>query len=288
MIVENSIFDAHFTFNYENSPQYKLASARGTSDGLILAETCNNIIINNNYFKNWGHGCISLQAFGSFEQENIEIKNNYMAPADITYGAGRINLMGNSHNVEIHHNIWKNSATGNQIGGYDIHIHDNIMDGVGSSPIKSYANIGFGFTVWGHNVTIENNIIANTDSEAVVIAGVNARDNLVKNNTFYNNGITMGGIAIGIGPNSGGWKKEISLNYVNNIFTGNTIYATENINNHVQHYSSVENGKDLSALLTYSDFLGKYSYTPSSKVDAVLLKTINSETTLESLINNTK
>jgi len=283
LIIDNSVFDPHFTFNYEDSPQYKLASARGTSNGINILESDSNITISHNYFKNWGHGCVLFQANEGFEQNNIIFNDNYMAPSDITYGAGRMNIYGNVYNVKIYNNKWDHIATGNQINGHDIHIYNNIIDTVKSSPIKSYADIGFGFAISGQNILLENNIIANTDSEAIRIDGDKAKDNIIKDNIFYNNGVTMDGIAIGIRPNSGGWKKLISPSFVNNQFIRNTIYSHSI--NQVKHYSAVNsNGEDLNLNMPYQEFLGKYSYTPSDKTDKKLLKSTE-EITLETLIS---
>jgi hypothetical protein len=206
-----------------------------------------------------------------------------MAPSDIAYGAGRMNIYGNVYNVKIYNNKWDHIATGNQINGHDIHIYNNIIDTVKSSPIKSYADIGYGFAISGQNILVENNIIANTDSEAIRIDGDKAQNNIVKDNIFYNNGITMDGIAIGIRPNSGGWKHPVSPGFKNNQFISNTIYS-DSINQ-VKHYSAVDsNGNDLSSVMTYTEFLDKYSYTPSNKVDAKLLKSKNN-VPLDSLIS---
>lgn len=251
VVIKNSVLDANFTFDYSQSDEYKLASDRGSYDWLILNRSNSGTIIRNNFFKNWWHWSAYIDADKNswYEAANIKVYNNYFTSPDITYW-WRFTVYWNSHDIEFFNNYIHDISTELYLGWYNNHFHNNIINKVRTSPIKSWAQIWDGiFASWYWNI-YENNFIANTESECFRIwydyySDSNPYDNIIRNNIFYNCWTKMQWISIWVALEGYRtsyppvWISFDSPSFKNNLFENNIMYSSEK-NKPILHYYNYE------------------------------------------------
>jgi len=201
----------------------------GCSDGVFVGKASQNIEIDNCFFKNWSHTSFGSNTDDSTNTINfIRFHNNELTSPDIIYG-GRIAYSGYSEDGEYYDNYIHDISVQNQLGGSRNHFHHNIIDGVLDSPLKP-EKIGVGIILYNYNVqikdnTIENNVIANTDNEGILIYSVNSdypgelSGNIIRNNIIYNCGLTINNVGIQFHEDS------IGQNIFNNIMENNSVFS---------------------------------------------------------------
>ena len=180
-------------------------------------------------FKNWGHASFSANTDdASSIVSHISFHDNELTSPDILYG-GRIGYSGYSDDGEYYNNYIHDISVQNQLGGSRNHFHHNIIDGVLDSPLKS-DKIGVGINIQNYNIQIkdniiEHNVIANTESEGILIYSINfdypgeLSGNIIRNNIIYNCGLTLNDVALQFHEDS------IGQNIFNNIVENNSIFS---------------------------------------------------------------
>jgi hypothetical protein len=200
-------FNSNFTVDQSQlQPASGGIDYTGCNDGIFIGGASEYIEIASCYFKNWSHASFGSNASKAEEKISfISFHHNTLTAPDIIYG-GRIAYSGYCEDGEYYNNNINNISVANQLGGSRNHFHHNIIDVVKDSPLKE-DKIGIGIWLENYNVQIkdniiENNVIANTDSKGLEIYSENfdypgeVSGNKIRNNIFYNCGITENNIAI--------------------------------------------------------------------------------------------
>jgi len=266
----NNIIDSKFTLDYRDSKN----TTKGHIEGLQIFANSHNIAINTNIIKNWGHTSINIFArkpFDTSENYDIEIKNNFITAPDIAYG-GRIDIDGNSHNIEIFNNFIKNISARNQINGHKNHFHDNIIDTVRNSPIKT-APFGQGIMLQSYyspvyDNEINNNLIMNTEAEGFLINHLlingDIYHNKIHDNIFYK--CNKSNIAINIQKPS----DLYNFKEYNNVIYNNMIFAKMPSNTFKEYDQNIfdqfnivdENNNSNKSLLDFNEQLKSFRILP--------------------------
>ncbi len=199
--------DAHNTIDQSQLPDSIPGSSySGCTDGILVTTGSSNITIYNCFFKNWGHASFSANTdIDTSIVSNIKFYNNELTSPDILYG-GRIAYSGYSEDGEYYNNYIHNISVQSQLGGSRNHFHHNIIDGVLDSPLKP-DKIGVGIMLQNYFIQvkdniIENNVVANAESEGIVIYSINfalpgeVSGNIIRNNIMYNCGNKANNIGI--------------------------------------------------------------------------------------------
>ncbi len=229
--IKNCNFDANFTLDYSMAGHFKGTDDRGCSDAIFIQEGqyCE---IDNNYFKNWGHASIDLGGDADVDIAYISIHHNYLTAPDICYG-GRIGI-DDAHNCEVFDNQIIRTTVQCQFGGYNNHIHHNIIDSLTNPPIidnSDEISAGISLESYSHtevyNNIIENNLIKNTEGAGLRFTNAgyfDIHDNIIRNNIFYNCGTVddENGIGIKVDSNTAECEMRANLFYNNLIFNENT------------------------------------------------------------------
>jgi len=228
--IENCQLDANNTVDQSQLPaNLSNGSYTGCEDGIFITKGSSNIIVSNCFFKNWGHASFSANTDDLNEViSNISFFNNELTSPDILYG-GRLAYSGYSEDGEYYNNYIHDISVQNQLGGSRNHFHHNIIDGVLDSPLKN-DEIGVGIKLSNYNIQvrdniIENNVIANTESEGIMLYSINFEQpgevsgNIIRNNIIYNCGLTLDDVSIQFHEDSAG-----QLIY-NNIMESNLIFS---------------------------------------------------------------
>lgn len=229
LVVDSCQFDANNTIDQSQLPDSIPGSSfSGCGDGILIRTGSSNITISNCFFKNWGHASFGANTDDSSNIiSNIKFHNNELTSPDILYG-GRMGYSGYVEDSEFYNNYIHDISVQSQLGGSRNHFHHNIIDGVLDSPLKSDP-IGVGIMLQNYNVQvkdniIENNVIANTDSEGIVIYSINFQPtgevsgNIIRNNIIYNCGSETNNVGIQF------HKDQPNQFIYNNIVENNLIY----------------------------------------------------------------
>ena len=227
--IHDCIFDANNTIDQSNLPADITGSSySGCDDGIFVTSGSSYININNCLFKNWGHASFSANTDDSTSiVHHISFYNNELTSPDILYG-GRIAYSGYSEDGEYFNNFIHDISVQNQVGGSRNHFHHNIIDRVLDSPLKT-EKIGVGIKLSNYNIQvkdniIENNVVANAESEGILIYSINfdlsgeVSGNIIRNNIIYNCGEKSDGIGIQLHEDSAGQR------IFNNLMENNLIY----------------------------------------------------------------
>jgi len=210
------INDFSFPYSYEDSIDVKSR----TGDGFV-AYAMTDSTISQNYFKNWGHASISLDADTyDLEIANNNITQNYLTSPDIAYG-GRIGI-DDAHQNQISDNRIIDTSVASQLNGYNNRYYNNIFIGTRIPPapnqtnraavlIEAYASKDV------FENTYQNNKIINSEGVGLKISDAGGMD--IYQNTFKNNMISGCGIkeenkSIIVEENEEG--ASYSNNYINN------------------------------------------------------------------------
>jgi hypothetical protein len=235
ILIDSCRFDALFTLDYSMAGNYRGSDDRGCSDG-IFVQAAKGVLINNSYFKNWGHASVDIAGEPDngtdVKVSDVDVFNNYMISEDICYG-GRIGL-DDATECEIYNNYLYKTSVQTQINGFNNHVHHNIFAYTTNPPIidindeisaalsiESYSSTDI------HDVIIENNLFI--ESEGAGLRFTNSGsfdifDNIIRNNIFYNCGKVEyeKGIAISIEQNTD--DCIIRNNYIQNNLIFNAEY----------------------------------------------------------------
>lgn len=249
--IEDNNIDANFIVDMSRIvPGGTGVDWRSCGDGVTMYNGVNNCIIRNNTFKNWGHAAFAGQTDNSSSRiTNNKVYGNDMSTPDILYGRA-IGYSGYFEDNEIYNNYIHNTSTTNQLGGSRNHFHHNIIDGVLDSPLKS-SPLGIGIKLENYNVRIEdniieNNVIANTESEGILIYSINedkstgeVSGNIIRNNIIYNCGTSSSNVGIQFHEDKAG--QSIYNNKVEN----NLIYNSNTTKTYrYQFKGSIQNASD--------------------------------------------
>ena len=208
--------DFSFPYSYEDS----IAVKNRTGDGFV-AYAMTDSVISQNYFKNWGHASISLDADTyDLEIANNSITKNYLTSPDIAYG-GRIGI-DDAHQNKITDNRVIDTSVASQLGGYNNRYYNNVFIGTRIPPAPNPANRAAVLIEAYSSKDIFNNIYKNNkiiNSEGVGLKISDAGGMGIYQNTFKNNMISGCGIkednnSIIIEENEEG--ASYSNNYINN------------------------------------------------------------------------
>ena len=213
------INDFSFPYSYEDSILVK----NRTSDGLV-AYAMSDSLIKQNYFKNWGHASINLDA-DTYSREivNNTISQNYLTSPDIAYG-GRIGI-DDAHQNRIIDNRIIDTSVASQLGGYDNRYYNNIFVGTRIAPAPNNVNrAAVLIEAYSSNDVFnniyKNNKIINAEGVGLKISdagGLKIYQNTFKNNMISGCGTKEGNTSIIVEENEEG--ASFSNNYI-----GNQIY----------------------------------------------------------------
>ena len=204
ILIDNCTFDANHMVNQSESPgNFRGADDTGCDDGIYVSRGCHDITVSNCLFKNWGHA--SFDAYSSKPDQpvtNVKFHHNELTTPNLIYG-GRLLYQGYSEDGEYYNNYIHDIGCQNQMTGSRNHFHHNIIDGVKNSDLKD--DSGAGIMIQNNNDQTrdniyENNIIANTGQEGIMIYSINFdrnngdehgnlfEGNIIRNNIIYNCG----------------------------------------------------------------------------------------------------
>ena len=240
--IDSCHIESRFSFPYS----YADSKEKRTEDGIIIY-SMNNSKITNNFFKNWGHASINLDAYreeAETEISNILISGNYMTSPDIAYG-GRI-VLDDAHDSMIKNNNIVNTSVASQLGGYNNKYINNLFLNT-RTPFKVKDSDGEILEANNTAVLIEaysgkdvsdnmylRNRIINSEGVGLKISDKGGLE--IKNNSFeYNtisgcgNGEEANNISIEVEPNSEGasFSNSFKRNKINNIAQDTILYRGE-------------------------------------------------------------
>ena len=230
ILIRSCNMDANFTVDQSTLPPGGSGiDYSGCDDGIFVTTGSSNIEIDRCYFKNWGHASFSSNTTDSLNKvSGIKFYNNELTTPDIIYG-GRIAYSGYSEDGEYYNNYIHDISVQNQLGGSRNHFHNNIIDGVLDSPLKTDA-IGAGIKLSNYNIQvknniIENNVISNTENEGIIIYSINFdypgefSGNIIRNNIVYNCGKILNNVGIQF------HKDSLGQGIYNNLMQNNLVYS---------------------------------------------------------------
>jgi hypothetical protein len=226
-------FDANNTVNQSQlPPNSPIVDYTGCDDGIFVTTGSSYVSVSNCYFKNWGHASFSANTNDPNNiVSHVKFYNNELTTPDLLWG-GRVAYSGYSEDGEYYNNYIHDISVQNQLGGSRNHFHHNIIDRVLDSPLKT-DKIGVGIKLSNYNVQvkdniIENNVVANAESEGILIYSINFKlpgevsGNIIRNNIIYNCGEKTDGIGIQLHEDSIGQKIFNNLMENNLIFNDTT------------------------------------------------------------------
>lgn len=269
--VHNNVIDSNFNVDMSQLPKTGTTGAdyRGCSDGVYIQEGPDHII-DNNVFKNWGHTSVGLTGNNESNKiTNVKVTRNDMSleNAGVLYGRG-LGYSGYVENCEIAYNYIHNTYTRNQPNGSYNHFHDNIIDGLKSSPIMSY-DVGQGMMLQNYNSAgpnvigniYENNIFIDTDEPGIMVYSANyesgeVKDNIMRNNIVVNCGSSDNNVGLQHHEDQAGQGIYNNLIQNNLVYSSastltcraqynGTIYTVENFNTNVSEASNNIGGDPL-------------------------------------------
>ena len=196
--VTNNIIDANFHLDDTGAHRGIASDARGCSDGVYITHFGNDMEIDNNILKDWGHSHLMLYPNPSKNENiyNINFHHNYLSTENSAYGKA-FDILGNTHHSTFAYNHLYKVTGGSDINGHDNHVHHNLIEytkhygirGGDSNGNAINMNNGAGSV---YNNIIEKNIIAYSDSEGISINAYSdngtVHDIIVRNNILYKNG----------------------------------------------------------------------------------------------------
>jgi hypothetical protein len=209
VLVDRCIFDSGLNFHYGLSslgPSTTIdATKRGSEDGIHFGEAVHDCTVRYCVFTGWGHCAINCYAPDStrdgiyrntFHDNTLNGSNLSYARPFATDGAE-----GKCHHNEFRNNVVRDHTVRSQMNGNDNWIHNNIFDGMTTSPAKYFGSEGsahaIGLSVYGlhlvsHDNRIENNLFMRTEEEALTFWSYGfpnkVRGHRVRNNIFFDAG----------------------------------------------------------------------------------------------------
>jgi hypothetical protein len=198
LIVKNNIFDTG-----ERIKQDFNFSTEG-GDGIIIGQgNTQNVEVYKNYFLDWRHSSIVIQADKrNTILKNINIHHNYATARDIDYGRAALAYFYHSDNVRIEKNTFRNFPVENQFAAKGFIFRYNIVDSFTNIPYSPYERgTGIGLSI-GHryfppeDMEFSHNTISNCATTGIEMNGhlsnngeyADVKNNIIANNTFINNG----------------------------------------------------------------------------------------------------
>ncbi|MFZ1728644.1 MAG: right-handed parallel beta-helix repeat-containing protein [Bacteroidota bacterium] len=209
VLIERCTFDSGLRFRYGLSslgPSGTVdATKRGSEDGIHFGDAVSNCIVRHCSFTGWGHVAINCYAPDSTRSgvyANV-FHDNTFTGSNISYARpfATDGAEGKCHHNEFRNNVMKDHTVRSQINGNDNWVHNNIFDGMTTSPAKYFSTDGSGqgvvLSVYGlhlvcHDNRIENNLFLRTSEAAVALWSHGfphkVRNNLVRNNLIFDAG----------------------------------------------------------------------------------------------------
>lgn len=242
VVIERCTFDSGMRFRYGLSslgPSGAVdATKRGSEDGIHFGLAVNHCIVRNNSFTGWGHVAINCYAPDSLRDgvyANV-FHDNTFTGSNISYARpfATDGAEGKCHHNEFRGNVMKDHTVRCQVNGNDNWVHNNIFDGMNTSPAKYFGTEGSGqgilLSVYGvnlvcHDNRIENNLFVRT-SEAAVALWSHGFPNKVRGNLVRNNIIFDAGYATARKADSGvAVLLRDTLEVFGNVFAHNCVFS---------------------------------------------------------------
>jgi parallel beta-helix repeat protein len=219
----------------------------------VTIDAC-NVHHNNTRSQDSWHEAITLEGVRGFTVKNCEVHDNQNKEGiDAKYGATNGFIYGNhlynnydvgiyvdgATNIEIYNNIVRN-GTG-FLSGHGIMIATEDFANVNASNLKIYNNIiydnmGAGINIYGEagmyvedSVIINNTLVNNAKAGIWFMSNPNHKNNIIKNNIFWQNGQGQNNRDLRTEQNTSLWnQQEISHNLFGSD-SGTQAYGSDNI-----------------------------------------------------------
>jgi hypothetical protein len=209
VLIERCAFDSGLRFRYGLSslgPSDTVdATKRGSEDGIHFGDAVHDCIVRHCVFTGWGHVAINCYAPDSTRDGVYEntFRGNTFTGSNISYARpfATDGAEGKCHHNEFCDNVVKDHTVRSQINGNDNWVHNNIFDGMTTSPAKYFGSDGSGqgilLSVYGlhlvsHHNRIEHNLFRRTSEAAVALWSHGfpnkVRNHLIRNNIFIDAG----------------------------------------------------------------------------------------------------
>ncbi len=216
MIVENNIIDSGWdpllTYGINSSNEDKESEYRGVGDGILFEGGVSNSTIRNNTIKNWGHTGVNFngQDFSLEGVNNNHVYSNFISSAAVSYGMaiGINGFLDKCRDNVFSYNRIEDCKTRIQFAGNQNRFHHNIIYKTVNSPVhndlvgQAIKLTPFGNTYVCQDLSIDNNIIVDSEEEAISISTNKSGSNKISNIYVRNNILIKAGNMATISINS--------------------------------------------------------------------------------------
>lgn len=172
-------------------------NAQNSADGVHLSYACNDWLVHNNTFIDWGHSTLAISNTNlANPSRRNKWYNNYITVPDIDYGRAfnfdDVDTTTTGTGTEVYNNYAYIMPTVNQFNSRGLSFHNNVINKVNGVSYASGDGVGISLDGYSsfvaQNMTFYNNTIANCADYGIGIGNVNGtkKNNLFVNNIVYN------------------------------------------------------------------------------------------------------